>query len=225
MAGRDPVEDEAFAERHLPRLRLAVDELSWLLGRGYAPDAALGVVGDHHQLTRLQRTAVRRCACPDAAREERRRRWSEQAHRVAVDGFNQLVTLERGLAGGVVLRGRDGALRDVAGVHGTWRRTDGTATALDALVAALGSADAVWVLDRPVSNSGRLAGMLRERGPWQVELSDRADSRLLELAADGRALATSDGGLLDRCGPWTSLVERAIAGRDVRVVELYQYSG
>ena len=63
----------------------------------------------------------------------------------------------------------------------------------------------LWVLDAPVSNSGRLAATLRER--WTVELADNADRRLLELAAEGRWLATSDSVLLDRAAGWVGLCE------------------
>jgi hypothetical protein len=210
VAGAPSGEREAFAERAIPVLRAAVADLSWLLGHGYTETAAATLVGDHYQLTKLQRLAVRRCAASDASVAARVARRSERPDRIAVDGFNQLVTVERGLAGGAVLRGRDGACRDVAGIHGTWRRTDGTPAALAALTAALGATPARWVLDAPVSNSGRLAGLLRERG-FEVEVVAAADARLLALAAEGWTLATSDGGLIGRAA-WTGLAERAIAG-------------
>lgn len=220
MAGADPEERRAFAAAG--PLVAATEELSWLLGRGYAEAAAATLVGDHHQLTRLQRAAIRRSACSDAARDAReaRRVDAPDGRRIAVDGFNQLVTTERALAGGVVLRGRDGALRDVAGVHGTWRRSAGTGAALARLVDALaGAADVRWVLDQPVSNSGRLAALIRARG-GEVEVVDAADGRLLALAAEGFVLATSDAGLLDRGVAWIPLVARALAGTGARIVHL-----
>jgi hypothetical protein len=216
MASADPTDPKTFAERALPRMRRAAAELSWLLERGYADAAALALVGDHHQLDRRQRMAVRRAACPESARLARvqRRVTALGGRPVAVDGFNQLVTTERALAGGAVFRGRDGALRDVAGVHGTWRRSDTTAAALERLVEALraaGAGPATWVLDAPVSNSGRLAAMIRELDPaFDVRTSDRADSELLELARGGAVLATGDGPLLERCEAWIGLVELAL---------------
>jgi hypothetical protein len=224
VAGADPTDRETFTAAVIPRLRIAVEELSWLLGRGYAEGAAATLVGDHHQLDRRQRLAIRRCACTDAQRAERAARRVAPAdlgaRPVAVDGFNQLVTIERGLAGGAVLRGRDGALRDVAGVHGSWRRSDHTAEALRRLTRGL-VGPATFVLDAPVSNAGRLATAIRELAgdrPWTVELSDNADRRLLELAREGAVLATSDGALLDRCEAWVPLVERALG--DAWVVDL-----
>jgi hypothetical protein len=216
MASADPTDPKTFAPAAIPRMQRATAELSWLLERGYAEPPALTLVGDHHQLTGRQRMAVRRAACPEPERRDRAARRCDvlAGQWVAIDGFNQLVTTERALAGGAVFRGRDGALRDVAGVHGTWRRSDTTAAALQRLVdalAGLGAGPVIWVLDAPVSNSGRLAAMIRALDDRvTVETSDRADARLLELAAAGAVLATGDGPLLDRCGPWIGLAEVAL---------------
>ncbi len=220
MARPDPTDRAAFAERDLGALRAATLELSWLLERGYAEAAALKLVGDKHQLTGRQRMAVRRCACPEPRAEARRARRLQDVHGldVAVDGFNQLVTTERGLAGGAVLLGRDGALRDVASVHGTWRRSERTGDALDRLVAGLrGAASVTWILDAQVSNSGRLAGWLRDRGQGDVRLEGNADAALLET---GRVLATSDAVLLDRAPGWLPLAEAVLRAAGVAPVDL-----
>lgn len=203
-------------------LREATAELSWLYGRGYAEDAALKLVGDRHRLTARQRKAVERCACSDADRERRLRRRlvpSELGSRtIAVDGFNCIILCESILSGAPVFHGRDGALRDLASVHGTWRRVSETDRAIDALGAALddaGPAEVRWRLDRPVSNSGRLATMLREHGdrrgsPWAVELVDGVDAALAESTA---VVASADSWILDRCEAWIDL-PRAVLERE-----------
>lgn len=217
MAGAHPADRATFPDSALAPLRTAVEELSWLLGRGYADDAALTIVGNHHQLDVRQRMAVRRCACSDAVASRRRacRRQTFDGL-IAIDGFNQLVTIERALAGGALLRGRDSALRDIASVHGTWRRGDHTHQAI-ALISALfpePAQDIIWVLDSPVSNSGRLAELIREERPhWRVEVVATADNRLAQLGAEGAAVGTSDGGLIDRCAAWVPVAERALLSR------------
>jgi len=106
-------------------MRAATDDYCMLRSRGYAARASLKIVGDHFQLISRQRLAVERCSCIDAARVargERRVRPDECVGAdLAVDGFNQLITLEAALSGAVLLRGRDGVLRDLAGVHGSYR--------------------------------------------------------------------------------------------------------
>ncbi|RME22647.1 MAG: DUF434 domain-containing protein, partial [Deltaproteobacteria bacterium] len=196
-------------------LRRAVEELSWLLGRGYALQAATTLVGDHHQLHRRQQRAIQRCACaPQAAAARRRARVAPDGQRLAIDGFNLVITVEAALSGGILLRGRDDRVRDLASVHGNYRRVAETQRAIDLLLeASATAAEALWVLDRPVSNSGRLAAMLRDRGA-AVELSSTADGRLVELCTEGAALASSDGPLMDR------VLRAAPPGRPARLVDL-----
>lgn len=223
--GPDPEDSATYKPAVLPALREATDDLSWLLGRGYSDVAALKLVGDRFQLTGRQRQAVQRCACPAGiarARAARRIPLSELEGPIAVDGFNVLITLERALAGGPVLVGRDGAWRDLAGVHGTWRSVETTGAAIELAGEVLGGIETVWVLDRPVSNAGRLATTLRIRAsvagwPWTVRVDPSADP---VLRAFGGTVVTSDGGILDRCATWFALEPEALAGREVWSVEL-----
>jgi hypothetical protein len=219
--GRHPADARLFDDAALPALCAAVADLSWLLGRGYSDAAAVALVGDRYQLRERQRRAALRAACAeDAARERRHRRLALPALRgraVAVDGFNCLITVEAALSGGVLLRGRDGALRDLASVHGSYRTVSETREAIEAIgqeLARAAPSAVCWYLDRPVSNSGRLRQLLdavaAERAwPWQVALVDDPD-RLLAADPD-RVVATSDAWILDRCAAWVGLSEAAIA--------------
>lgn len=208
--GPDPDDERIFGPAAVDRLRAAVDELSWLLGRRYAPDAAGKLVGDRHQLTERQRKVVARAACGGIDLALRRSLQREVTGVVAVDGFNQVIGLERALAGGPLFRGRDGALRDLAQVHGTWRPVATTDEALARLAAVL-PGEARWFLDRPVSNSGRLAAAIRSLAAssgrdWTVEVTETADAALL---AAGVPIASGDGPLLQRV-PWVDLLTPAL---------------
>ncbi len=189
-------------------------DLAWLLGRGYAEKSALKLVGDRFALTERQRIAVMRCTCPDAALADRRARRLEPGSLAGqilrIDGYNVLTTLEAALAGGVILAGRDGCFRDMAGMHGTFRTVLETRPALDLLVDALagmGLRDCACYLDAPVSNSGRLAGLIRQvlqgRGlDWEVSIVANPDA-ILALTDD--PVATADSVILDRCRSWFNL--------------------
>jgi hypothetical protein len=208
--GRHPGDDRLFSARELPALRLATAELSWLLTRGYADPSALKLVGDRHDLTVRQRQAVSRCACSDAARDARaaaRATRPELAgHSLAIDGLNCIIILESALSHGVVLRGRDGALRDLASVHGTYRQVAETSFGIEMIGRHLHAGEhapaaVTWYLDRPVANSGRLRALLLEiaerRGwPWTCELVNNPDAVLVHHAG---VVATSDAWILDRC--------------------------
>ena len=44
---------------------------------------------------------------------------------------NQLITIEAALSGGLIFRGRDGCFRDLASIHGTYRKVEETLPALN----------------------------------------------------------------------------------------------
>src|SRR5687767_3300569 len=96
--GRHPEDDRLFDESQWPQLAGAVEDLSWLLSRNYAPVSALKVVGDRYGLEQRQRIAVARCACSDQARESRKSKQVGVAElrgaNLAIDGFNVITTLE-----------------------------------------------------------------------------------------------------------------------------------
>jgi hypothetical protein len=218
--GPHPEDGRLFAESQWPVLRQAVGHLSWLLTRGYAEKSALKLVGDHFLLNERQRTAVMRCSCSDQSLSRR------QTHEVSpeavagrellIDGYNVLTTLEAALAGGVLIQGRDGCVRDMASMHGTFRKVRETLPALGLIgefLAALQVQRCRWLLDSPVSNSGRLRGDIQRfaeaRGwPWEVELLISPDAVLSK--ADS-VVATADSVVLDRCGEWFNLARRVVA--------------
>jgi hypothetical protein len=229
--GLHPQDARLFGAGMQRTLRRAVTELCYLLTRGYPPKAALKLVGDRHRLKERQRVAVERCACSAGRRRSRRRRCVAPprcAGRVLrIDAYNLLITLEVALSGGVVLRGRDGALRDLAGLHGTYRRVEETPRALECIgraAAALRAARCHFYIDAPVSNSGRLRRAIVQLGearawPWDAELAADPD-RLLKSTAD--IVVSSDSAILDACPAWTNLAEHILrsAAPGAFVVEL-----
>jgi hypothetical protein len=212
--GPHPEDRELFAADQLPRLQAAVSDLCWLFNRGYAAESSLKLVGDRHGLDKRQRTAVARCSCSDLARDHRLRQCvplSDLAGQVLlIDGYNLLTTVEAALAGGVLLLGRDGCLRDMASVHGTFRQVSETQPAIELIGKQLARwpvTECVWYLDRPVSNSGRLKRVLSEiaaqfNWPWRIELEANPD-RLLKLAE--QVIVTSDSVILDAGPRWANL--------------------
>ena len=217
--GPHPEDARLFAPEQLPRLREAVRDLNWLLSRGYARPSALKLVGDRLALVKRQRVAVMRCCCSDTALESRRAREIEvrdvHGRRLLLDGYNVLTTVEAALAGGVILAGRDGCYRDMASVHGTYRKVEETLPALERIgrvVQDARTADCRWYLDSPVSNSGRLKTAMLETAarhgwPWQVELVSDPD-RVLSTSHD--CIATADSAVLDACGQWVCLAREVV---------------
>jgi hypothetical protein len=233
LRGPHPKDRECFSPAAVETLGRAVADLSWLLGRGYSAKASLKLVGDRHALRDRQRKALRRCAAGDEDCARRRRSLIAipriAGQRLVVDGYNVLLTVEAALSGGVLLLGRDGVLRDMAAMSGHYRRVRVTRQAVQliaAAVAAAGCAEVRWLLDRPVSNSGRLRrliqeGVAGEKPRWTVELTDRTD-RVLALSPD--VVASADSAILDRCRHWCNLARHVVetAVPEAWVVDLSQ---
>lgn len=212
--GAHPADQKLFNESHLDDLRSAVSDLSWLLGRGYAPAASLKLAGDRYRLRERQRLAVARASCSDKSLAARAA--SEIAldaiagERLLVDGFNLIITLEAALSGGVLIECRDGCIRDLSSVHGSYRSVEETDRAIELIgqqIASRRPASCRWLLDKPVSNSGSLAARIRERAarnewPWEVEVVFNPDR---ELCNSGAVAVTSDSNILDRAGRWANL--------------------
>lgn len=199
---------------HLRKLEQAAGDLAWLLGRNYAPKAALTLVGNRYQLHLRQRRALAHTvAAPEVAHHRRQHQIAPSAlrgERLQVDAFNQIITIEVALSGGLLLRGHDRVWRDLASVHGTYRQVQETHAALEAIggyLAYLGVSEVVFLIDAPVSNSARLANRIRalaqERGwPWHATLDANVDATL-QRTSD--VAATSDSAILDRAPRWFDL--------------------
>lgn len=217
--GAHPRDETCFAEAQLPLLRTATAQLSWLLTRGFPVEGSAELVGNRHALRARQRDALQRCAASEqacAARAARRIEPSRLAGReLWVDGYNVLLTVEAALGGGVILAACDGVYRDLSAMSRHYRRVAETRAALEKIgdfLEALAPGRVLWLFDQPISNSGRLAGLLAglaaERGwPWEAELVANPD-RLLRGTAE--VVATADSAVLDRCGPWLNLARLVV---------------
>lgn len=221
--GPQPNDAKLFSPKCFPALRAGVDDLSWLLGRGYGPDSALQLVGNHYRLNKRQRQAVgRSAAAPTAviARQERQVSVADLAGRkVAIDGFNLLILLESAYGGGLILACRDGTYRDLASVHGTYKHVRHTQQALLRVGEALRKAETVtWYFDTPVSNSGRLKTLLgalaeEHQYQWTTNLVYNPDKELIALPND-TVLVSSDSWILDDGGSWCNLGRHLVEAVD-----------
>ena len=111
-----------------------------------------------------------------------------------------------------MLWGRDGTIRDLASIHGSYRRVEETLPAMEAIgnhLAQMEPGSVTWYLDAPVSNSGRLRGLLLAQSEahgwnWQVELAPDPD-RILRRCPE--PVVTSDSGVLDGPVRWLGFAE------------------
>jgi hypothetical protein len=220
--GPAPGDDRLFAARQLPALRAACGDLCWLLDRGYALRSGVELVGNRYSLTSRQRMAVSRCACSCEDAQHRQRLCVNSAQlpgkELWLDGYNVITILESALAGGIVLLGRDGCCRDIAGIHQCYRKVNETNPVLHMVgevAAACGVSRCRWWLDRPVSNSGRLKKLILDTASaagWNMEV-ELVFSPDYVMSHTDQIITTSDGVVLNRCQRWVNLARMIIAER------------
>jgi hypothetical protein len=208
--GLAPEDNVFFDANRLERLREAVCDLSWLLTRSYKASAAVSLVGNHFQLNARERLAIVHAASDGTVRHPPETFAALEGKKVCVDGFNVLITLETALGGGIVLRGMDGCYRDIADIQGSYSLRFETEQAVELAVTALKKAnvkEVLWLFDRPVSNSGRLAGLVRKTAqnigiPVQAKTADQVDGKIKQC--DGIAV-TADSDILAGAPAWFDL--------------------
>lgn len=220
-----------FTQLKIPVLRDALDDFCWLLSKGYSGNSSLKLVGDRFELVQRQRLLMMRAGCSNEQAMARAAK-SVADHQVAgrdvyIDGLNLLITIESALSGGYVFVCRDGALRDMSSIHGTYRRVQETQFAIELIGNAfsdLKMGRVHWLLDKPVSNSGRLKTNLREiaeanEWDWEVELCQSPD---YELKQTNKLTITTDAVILDEVGGWFNLSRFLIETQipDAKLIDL-----
>lgn len=172
-------------------------------------------VGNHYLLSERQRLALMRSV---ATRQQLLDRKMKQAapgeltgREVWIDGFNTVITLEVLLSGSTLFGCMDGTIRDLAALRGTYRLIPETGEAVRMMFAVLRDLAVGKVkilLDEPVSNSGRLKGLIAdimEDGAYPFTL-DIQILRDVDRALYGKEFViTSDSIILDHCVSWVNL--------------------
>ncbi|HUO06753.1 MAG TPA: DUF434 domain-containing protein [Phycisphaerae bacterium] len=204
--GPHPEDPSLFAPANYPALQSATYDLSWLLSHGYALPSSLKIVGDRYQLTERQRLAIMRSSCSDLSLHLRQQNQLpiQAAEKIPllIDGYNLLTTIEAALGHSFLLLGRDHCLRDLASMHGHYKRVAETTPALELIgqsLADLQTPTAHFLLDAPVSNSARLKTVMQQLAsqkhwPWQISLLPDPDPI---LAKSTEIIVTADSIILD----------------------------
>ena len=212
-----PSDASDFGADSLPKLKTAADEISYLLNRGYPVASATRFVGDHYQLSDRQRLALARTVSSDACIRARKcREVSEIAgETLYIDGFNVIIGLEIAYSRSMLFACMDGTIRDLAGLHGSYRLIPETDSAIRALLNTLGTLHirkAVMYLDQPISNSGKLKQRilsLSENNAFDLEvLTENPVDAILKTKP---LIASGDAFILDACERWFNLTRAVIA--------------
>ncbi|MDE5564501.1 MAG: DUF434 domain-containing protein [Oscillospiraceae bacterium] len=220
-----PTDERDFSEKSLGKLRKAAEEVYFLLCRGYPVTSVTRFIGDHYLLSERQRLALARTISP---KEKILSRQSREVTDISgetlyIDGFNVIIGLEIAYSASMLFRCMDGTIRDLAGLHGTYRLIPQTDMAIIALVQTLTELQiqkAVIYLDKPVSNSGRLKQRIYElAGETAFELEVCIENPVDAILKTKPLIASADAIILDECSNWFNLAACVIHHR----IGVYDY--
>ena len=224
-----PEDEKFFSPDAVKTLRKASAHVFYLLNEGYDLKQAATFVGNHFLLSERQRLAVMRSL---ASREQLAERESKRisldalaGRELWVDGFNTVITLEVMECGSPLFLGMDGCIRDLAALRGTYRLIPETGKAVHRLSRQLKAAGTGMVhilLDRPVSNSGRLKTLIAEIGEetgcdYDIRITDDVD----RILYGKENVVSSDSIILDRCQSWVNLVSGCAAESGASVLQVW----
>ncbi|MFZ4931223.1 DUF434 domain-containing protein [Chryseobacterium sp. Mn2064] len=218
--GKNTGDDTLFAsEKQLTKLRMAVQDMQYLLTREYPEKAASELVGNRYRLKTRQIQALRGASASEIQISNRKLKQLKaeevKEQTVYLDGFNVLILLESLLSDAYIFEGVDGCFRDLSGVHGTYKRVNQTAGVIQAVAEFFTKNEIhklVWIFDQPVSNSGRIKQIILEFAAehklnWDAELQYNPDKFLAE---SHEIVVSSDAWILDHCKKWFNLIEYLI---------------
>lgn len=213
--GKEAKDDALFgAPKMQKKIKAAVNDICYLLSRGYAQKSSIQLVGHRYRLTARQQQAIMGMSASEQQISKRESTCVSikdlKGKDVIIDGFNLLIILESALSKAYVFKGADGCYRDLSTVYGTYKRVQQTEFALLLVGTILKQAEVnsvLWVFDKPVSNSGRLKTLLydlakKEDYKWDVLLENNPDTF---LAKSDAVVITSDAWILDRAQSWCNL--------------------
>jgi len=187
----------------------AAKDLRYLLERGYRRESALRLIVDKYQLSTKQKLLLYRAVYDSSTGAKHKQKIITadkiRGCKLAVDGYNVLITVESGLRGGLLVLCDDGFIRDISAVHGKYRITSMTEKALSIIVKAvqeLKPAKTNFFFDAQVSKSGELASHVRRTLEGSgltgsAYAPERADVSTLNF---GDVVATSDSVLISKAG-------------------------
>ena len=203
-----------FDQSTIIALAKAGEEFSYLLDRGYPRDSALEFVGNRYQFKERQRLLLARAVAGTRNAEKRKSKMLGRddcrGADVLVDGFNLITTIEVALCGSPLVVGQDSTIRDLAGLRGTYHPIDKTPLAIDMALDSLdelGVSSARFLIDKPVSNSGRLKALVAQLGEHHATrvMASNEDIDVDKALYGCEFVITSDSVVLDKCNSWINL--------------------
>jgi hypothetical protein len=204
------------------QLQNAAEEFRYLLNRRYPRKAALELVGNRYGLTFDERHLLHRGVFSNPDSKSRKKKiipiTGIRSEDLAIDGHNILITIEAALSGRPLVLADDGFIRDISGLSGGFTKSETTEKAIQSVLNLLKKwkpRKTLFLLDAPISMSGRLAEEIRDRLKRENLLGDAMAVKVPEKILIGfpGIVATSDTDIVDRSKKVLDLAGHVITKR------------
>ncbi|MBC7113083.1 MAG: DUF434 domain-containing protein [Candidatus Methanomethyliales bacterium] len=184
----------------------AIQDLRYLLNRGYPRSSAVKFVGDRYLLDKTQRLLLYRGVFPDDIANMHRSKLVGPERvlgsRLSVDGFNVLWTVLSAMRGDPVYICDDGLIRDLSGIHGSveGRQISEPLEIIVSTVSSLRPREVFFFFDKSISRSGEIAGEVRRLISHYQLIGNAATVPSPDHAVltSGEIIATSDSVVADK---------------------------
>lgn len=229
--GYDIKDEKWFSKENTEKMRTAQEEIVWLLDRNYKMQSIIELVSNKNQFSKKQKMAlVRSTTSTEKVKLRNNKKLKSEeinGETVHIDGFNIIITLEVAISNSSLFLGNDGVIRDLAGLRGTYKIVDKTYEAIRLLGEELDQKKvkkAIFYLDQPVSNSGKLKKLIDEMSQeWkchvEVEIVRNPDVILMKL----ENIISADEVILDNCISWYN-INREIIDKHIKEKTLIDIS-
>ena len=148
--------------------REIVEDVRYLLNRGYPRERVVNFVGDRYSLSLEDRNLLRRTVYSQSEIETTKKRLvpveAINGMFLTVDGYCVLITVESALTNRPLFLCNDGIVRDISAIFGKYKHTKETDEALELLLKTIKEFSPKKIhiyYDSPVSKSGELAAKTR----------------------------------------------------------------
>ena len=162
----------------------AIDDLRFLLNRGYNRNSAVNFVANKYRLRIKDRNfLVRAVFSRSEAKEHKKKRVDIKkikGREVVIDGYNVLIAVESALKGKEVILCDDGFVRDTSATFGKYKLSKFTLPAVEKIIKILKNNSAsrvLFIFDSQVSFSGELCRLIREKLAEHALNGDAVTSR------------------------------------------------
>lgn len=148
----------------------AIDDLRFLLNRGYNRNSAVNFVANKYRLGIKDRNFLVRAVFSESEAKEHGKKRIDvkkiKGKKVTIDGYNVLITVESILKGRGVILCDDGFVRDTSATFGKYRLSKVTLPAIEKIMRILKEnlvGNVLFIFDSQVSFSGELCRLIREK--------------------------------------------------------------